>query len=231
MTDRQQQLGRLQRALGHVFTDTGLLELALTHRSAGGRNNERLEFLGDSIINHIVAEALYHQFARASEGELSRMRASLVKGDTLARIARELDIGDYLVLGTGERKSGGKRRGSILADALEAIAGAILLDAGAETCRRCVHTWFDGRLEDLDPASAHKDAKTQLQEYLQGRGRPLPNYELLGTTGADHDQQFQVACRLTSPEMVVEGAGSSRRKAEQAAAGQALESLGVPRRD
>jgi ribonuclease-3 len=153
------------------------------------------------------------------------MRASLVKGDTLAEVARELQLGDYLVLGPGERKSGGHRRGSILADAFEAVVGAILLDSTVEQCRLSVLRWFAPRLERLKHGAADKDAKTQLQEYLQGRRKPLPEYELLGIQGEDHQQQFRVTCRLQQPTLAVEGAGSSRRKAEQAAARSALEKL------
>lgn len=216
---------RLQRALAYHFTDPQLLSLALTHRSVGGRNNERLEFLGDSILNHIIAESLYHRFPGSREGDLSRMRSSLVRGDTLARVARELDLGDYLLLGAGERKSGGHRRDSILADALEAVVGAILLDSDVEQCRRCVLALFGPRLDALGPDSADKDAKTQLQEFLQGRGYSLPEYELLGVQGEAHKQQFLVACRLQQPRLTVEGEGSSRRRAEQAAARDALEKL------
>lgn len=215
----------LQQALGHEFTDPELLVMALTHRSAGSKNNERLEFLGDSIINHIVADALYQRFPRAREGDLSRMRASLVKGDTLAELARELQLGEYLLLGPGERKSGGYRRSSILADTLEALAGAIVLDAGYERCRDCVLRWFGTRLDQLAAGAVDKDAKTRLQEYLQGRGNPLPEYELVAVEGDDHDQQFSVACRLSRPQLVVQGSGSSRRKAEQAAARDALQRL------
>jgi len=216
---------RLQRALGYQFSNPELLSLALTHRSASGHNNERLEFLGDSIVNHIIAEALYHRFPKAREGDMSRMRSSLVKGDTLAQVARELQLGDHLQLGPGERKSGGHRRASILADAFEAVVGAILLDSDVEQCRSCVLGWFAPRLEQLTRGTADKDAKTQLQEYLQGRRNPLPEYELLGVLGEDHEQQFHVACRLQKPTLIVEGAGSSRRKAEQAAARIALERL------
>jgi ribonuclease-3 len=227
VSDQAEHWSRLQRALGHSFTDAGLLKLALTHRSAGGRNYERLEFLGDSIVNHIIAEALYHKFPQAREGELSRMRAALVRGESLADVARELKLGEHLQLGPGERKSGGKRRSSILADALESVVGAILLDTDVETCRRCVLNWFGPRLDDLSLDNANKDAKTRLQEFLQGRQRPLPEYELLGVQGEDHNQQFRVACRLSKPELLAEGAGSSRRKAEQAAARDALSRLGV----
>ena len=216
---------RLQQVLGYQFRDSDLLNLALTHCSAGGQNHERLEFLGDSIVNHIIAEALFLRFPASREGEMSRMRASLVKGDTLAEVALELELGDHLRLGSGERKSGGHRRASILADAFEAVVGAILLDSDVEQCRQCVLGWFDARLQQLSTGTVEKDAKTKLQEYLQGRSNPLPVYELLSVQGEDHTQQFQVACRLRNPKLVVEGSGSSRRKAEQDAATVALERL------
>lgn len=216
---------RLQRALGYQFRDSTLLDLALTHCSVGGQNNERLEFLGDSIVNHIIAEALFLRFPASAEGEMSRMRASLVKGDTLAEVALELELGDHLRLGSGERKSGGHRRASILADAFEAVVGAILLDSDVEQCRQCVLRWFDARLLQLGTGTAEKDAKTTLQEYLQGRGSPLPAYDLVSVEGEDHAQQFQVECRLRKPKLVVVGSGSSRRKAEQDAATVALERL------
>jgi ribonuclease-3 len=218
-------LARLQKALGYEFTDPQLLTRALTHRSAGSRNNERLEFLGDSIVNHIIAEALYRRFPRASEGAMSRMRASLVKGETLADLAREMALGEQLVLGPGERKSGGHRRASILADALEAVVGAMLIDSDVEQCRAHVLRWFGPRLEQLGDGGGRKDAKTRLQEFLQGRGQPLPVYELLAVVGEDHEQQFSVRCKLDKPPLVAEGSGSSRRKAEQAAARTALEEL------
>ena len=216
---------RLQQVLGYQFRDPDLLDLALTHCSAGGENNERLEFLGDSILNHIIAEALFLRFPASREGEMSRMRASLVKGDTLAKVALELELGDHLRLGSGERKSGGHRRASILADAFEAVVGAILLDSDVEQCRQCVLGWFDARLQQLSAGTVEKDAKTKLQEYLQGRSNPLPVYELLSVQGEDHTQQFKVACRLRKPKLVVEGSGPSRRKAEQDAATAALERL------
>ena len=219
------KLERLQRALGYSFSDPALLQLALTHRSAGRTNNERLEFLGDSIVNHVIAEALYQKLSSSQEGSLSRVRASLVCGDTLAEIGRELELGDYLRLGTGERKSGGHRRGSILADTVEAIAGAILLDSDVDTCRRGLLAWFDSRLRDLDQQSDGKDAKTRLQELLQGRGQALPEYQLLGVTGEDHAQVFTVSCTVQSQSLVTEGTGSSRRKAEQQAAAEAVERL------
>ena len=225
MSDARLKVERLQRALGYEFADVALLNLALTHRSAGNRNNERLEFLGDSIVNHIIAEYLFQHHPKAREGEMSRMRAALVKGDTLAKVAGDLALGDYLTLGSGERKSGGHRRGSILADALEAVAGAILLDSDVETCRRCVLEWFGERLVAVSENGDGKDPKTKLQELLQGQRKPLPEYDLIRVSGDDHNQQFQVACRLAKPSLVVEGTGSSRRKAEQEAARAALEQL------
>lgn len=216
---------RLQQALGYQFTDLELLEQALTHRSASARNNERLEFLGDSILNHIIAEELFRRFPSSREGEMSRMRASLVKGDTLADLGEELGLGGYLRLGAGERKSGGHRRGSILADAFEAVVGAILLDSDAQRCRECVLALFAHRLQQLTPGLVDKDAKTRLQEYLQSRSSPLPQYDLLDVQGEEHARQFRVACRLAKPQLVAEGRGGSRRKAEQEAASMALEKL------
>jgi ribonuclease-3 len=215
-------LARLQRTLGYEFSNLELLSLALVHRSVGRKNNERLEFLGDSIVNHVIAEALYKQFPDAREGQLSRMRASLVKGDTLAELARELGLGEYISLGPGEKKSGGHRRGSILADAFEAVSGAMLLDGDVESCRARLLDWFDSRLQDLNDSNADKDPKTLLQELLQGHHRPLPVYELLGVSGDDHNQVFQVSCTVQNPLLTVKAKGDSRRKAEQAAAKAAL---------
>ena len=216
------ELALLQEKLGHRFADPGLLELALTHRSCGSRNNERLEFLGDSILNHIIAQALYEQFEPAREGELSRMRAALVKGVTLAEIARELDLGSVVRLGRGEMKSGGRRRESILADTLEALVGALLLDADIPTCRERVLQLFATRLQGVQVA---KDAKTRLQEFLQGRGKALPVYVLLGVEGEDHRQHFTVGCELSEFGLKLSGQGSSRRRAEQEAARLALARL------
>jgi ribonuclease-3 len=221
------ELDRLQAALDVQFDQPELLEQALTHRSCGANNNERLEFLGDSILNHLIAEFLYRRFPECSEGDLSRMRASLVNGDTLSSLARELGLGDWVRLGAGELKSGGRRRDSILADTLEAVLGAILLDAGAETLRQMLLAWYGERLSAVSPITASKDSKTSLQEYLQGRGLPLPQYQLSAVEGADHCQQFEIECRLTEPALSVNGRGSSRRRAEQAAAAAALEALGV----
>lgn len=218
---------RLSRALGYEFKDTQLLELALTHRSLGKRNNERLEFLGDSILNFIIAEALYAQFPDAKEGQLSRLRAVMVKGVTLAEIAREMKLGDYLKLGSGELKSGGFNRSSILADAVEALIGAIYLDSGLEVCRERVLCWYESRLQQLSLTKTQKDAKTRLQEFLQSRREELPQYELVKSEGDDHDQTFYVECSIPSLVEVVKGQGSNRRAAEQKAAAAALKALGV----
>jgi ribonuclease-3 len=220
------KLQSLERVLGYQFNDPELLRQAVTHRSRGAHNNERLEFLGDSVLNFVIAEALFAKFPEATEGELSRMRASLVRGRTLAKVAREeLELGNYLQLGPGEMKSGGHRRSSILADTLEAILGAVLLDADFAACRARVLHLFSSRLDTVLPELAAKDAKTVLQEYLQGRGQGTPIYHLLGSEGEDHAQVFTVACEITAGGQRFEGEGSSRRKAEQVAAALALESL------
>lgn len=219
------QLDSLQRRLGYRFSDRALLERALSHRSVGAGNNERLEFLGDSVLNHIVAEHLFRRFPRAREGALSRMRATLVNGRTLAAAARELDLGSSVRLGPGERKSGGHRRESILADALEALAGAILLDGGLEACRAFVEHALAAQLANLDEGAPSKDPKTRLQEYLQGRGQALPVYSLLEASGADHEREFRVRCSLGSADQYAEGVARSRRQAEQQAAALLLERL------
>lgn len=217
--------GTLTDRIGHHFADPALRQRALTHRSASGRNNERLEFLGDGLVNVIVAEALYLRHPAADEGWLTRARAQLVREATLAGIARELQLGEQLELGPGELKSGGYRRDSILADALEALIGAIHLDAGFETCRRIVLGWFASRLESLTATGTEKDAKTRLQEWLQGRALPLPEYVLVDTRGEEHDKVFDVLCRIASPQIEAVADGSSRRQAEQRAAVRVLEQL------
>lgn len=218
-----EQQRAVERAIGHQFRDPSLLNQALKHRSAGSTNNERLEFLGDSIVNHIVAEAIYRRFPNASEGEMSRHRASLVKGDTLAIIAREMALGNFIQLGLGERKSGGHQRASILADALEAIAGAILLDSDFERVKQVVTEWFQSRLNDNADHATSKDPKTQLQEILQGRGLPLPEYDLITTRGEDHQKVFVVECRVPALTLCETSSASSRRRAEQGAAQKVLE--------
>ncbi|MDE1460437.1 ribonuclease III [Spartinivicinus poritis] len=217
----------LFRKLGYSFEDESLLLLALTHRSYAGGNNERLEFLGDSIVNFIIAEALYQQFPQAKEGQLSRLRAKLVRGATLAKIAKEFGLGDYLRLGSGELKSGGFRRESILADALEALIGAIYLDNGLDTCRERVLAWFAPRLEKLSLDDTQKDPKTRLQEYLQAKQLALPVYEVVDIKGDAHDQTFTIECVVAGLAEKTKGIGSSRRGAEQEAARHALQQLGV----
>ena len=208
---------------GHAFRDEALLRQALTHRSAGSPHNERLEFLGDALVNQFVAEALYVRWPKANEGALTRARAELVRESALAGIARTLKLGERLVLGPGEMKTGGHRRDSILADALEALVAAIHLDAGFDACRAVVMPWFAPLIDALPPPDkVGKDAKTRLQEWLQARGRPLPHYALLAEGGDDHARVFRVGCTLEQPPLHSEGEGSSRRAAEQQAADAAL---------
>ena len=203
--------------------EPALLAQALTHRSAGSPHNERLEFLGDALVSQFVAEALYLRWPRADEGALTRARAELVRESALAGIARTLDIGPRLVLGPGEMKTGGHRRDSILADALEALVAAIYLDAGFDTCRAVVLPWFVPLMQALPPPNkVGKDAKTRLQEWLQARQRPLPVYALVAEGGDDHARVFRVSCSLAEPALATEGEGSSRRAAEQQAAEAAL---------
>ncbi|MEQ5836972.1 ribonuclease III [Marinobacter sp. R17] len=221
------ELGRLQKRLGYQFRDPELLTLALTHRSHGNQNNERLEFLGDSIVNMVIAEHLYRHFENAREGQLSRLRARMVKGVTLAEIGREFSLGDYLRMGSGELKSGGFRRDSILADAVESVIGAMYLDSDFHTCRARVLDWFNERLERLDLQDTQKDPKTRLQEYLQSRQYPLPRYDVISIEGEAHAQTFHVECALPSLDRKTTGVGGSRRVAEQQAARNALKSLGV----
>ena len=215
----------LLRSLGRSFADPDLLTLALTHRSAGSRNNERLEFLGDALINACVAEALYLRHPDLEEGDLSRLRASLVNQETLAEVARELDLGSYLTLGPGELKSGGYRRDSILADALEGLVGAVFLDAGFAATREVTLRMLESRL--LAPLSTEelKDAKTRLQEVLQARELPLPVYAVESVRGEPHRQTFRVICGIEALQIRTEGEAGSRRAAEQEAARHALEQI------
>ncbi|TNF05631.1 MAG: ribonuclease III [Gammaproteobacteria bacterium] len=215
---------RLLKRIGYDFQDQALYELALTHRSYGANNNERLEFLGDAALNFIIGHAIYQKLPETSEGDLSRYRASLVKGKTLAEVARELGIGENLKLGGGELKSGGHRRESILADAVEAIIGAIYLDGGMAACEKVVLAWFAERLDNLSEISL-KDPKTQLQELLQSRGKSLPVYEVVNITGEAHDQYFTVTCSVEGLPTPTVGEGSSRRSAEKKAAAAALSGL------
>jgi ribonuclease-3 len=216
---------RLARQLGHVFADAGLLDDALTHRSAQSRHNERLEFLGDAILGFLVAEALWRRFPDATEGELSRLRARLVNRDALAELARAFDLGSYLRLGAGELRSGGHARDSILADALEALFAAVYLDGGLEAARALLDRLAGERLAGLCPASQHKDAKTRLQEYLQARRLALPTYRVVETRGEDHAQTFVVCCDAQAVGRSTTAEGATRRRAEQLAAERLLEVL------
>jgi ribonuclease-3 len=210
----------------HAFADPGLLVQALSHRSAGAPHNERLEFLGDALLNLIIAEQLYLRWPKADEGAMTRARAELVRESTLAGVARALDIGAKLTLGPGEMKSGGHRRDSILADAVEAVIAAFYLDAGFDACRQAVLPWFEPLLAALPPLhQVGKDPKTRLQEWLQARQRPLPVYALIEESGDDHDKTFRVGCTLGDQAITTEGRGSSRRAAEQAAAEAALQRI------
>lgn len=216
---------RLYNRLGYEFKDPKLANLALTHRSCGAYNNERLEFLGDSILNFTIAEALYNQFPKAREGQLSRLRAQLVKGETLAEIARDYNLGECLNLGEGELKSGGFRRDSILADAVEALIGAIFTEAGIECCKERILDWYQSRLKQLSLESTQKDPKTQLQELLQAKHAPLPEYKVVNVSGEAHAQFFTVECRISLLAEPTVGKASSRRAAEKLSASQALKKL------
>ena len=213
---------QLQKNLGYQFQQLVYLHQALSHRSMGRNNNERLEFLGDALLSAVVAELLYHKYPQAKEGQLTRLRASLVKGETLAKIARELDLGQYLQLGAGELKSGGRRRDSILADGIEAVIGAVYLDGGMSACSALIKHLLLYRIEELSLKDAGKDAKTKLQERLQARNKGLPIYELLSITGQAHEQVFHIKCHVDILNQTVEAKGNSRRKAEQIAAKQIL---------
>jgi ribonuclease-3 len=220
-----ERLDRLQGAIGYRFRDAALLRQALTHRSCGAPHNERLEFLGDGLLNFVVGESVYAARPRADEGEMSRLRASLVRGDSLAVVARRLGLGDLLNLGSGELKSGGFRRDSILGDAVEALLAAIYLDGGFASARTaCLHL-FAPELQALPEAVASKDAKTRLQEALQAEGRPLPEYLLLEESGPAHQRRFRVRCRLADGDTATEAEGSSRKLAEQRAAEQMVARL------
>ena len=274
-------INRLQRKLGYTFNHQELLQQALTHRSASSKHNERLEFLGDSILSYVIANALYHRFPRVDEGDMSRMRATLVRGNTLAELAREFELGEclrleflgdsilsYVIanalyhrfprvdegdmsrmratlvrgntlaelarefelgeclrLGPGELKSGGFRRESILADTVEALIGGVFLDSDIQTVEKLILNWYQTRLDEISPGDKQKDPKTRLQEYLQGRHLPLPTYLVVQVRGEAHDQEFTIHCQVSGLSEPVVGTGSSRRKAEQAAAEQALKKL------
>lgn len=223
----QLDIALLQERLGYLFRDPSLARLALTHRSAARESNERLEFLGDAALGLTVARLLFDLHAEAAEGDLSRMRANLVNRDVLAELAIELDLSRHLLLGAGERKSGGKRRVSILADAMEALIGAVYLDGGLEQAAGVVRRLYEDRLATRPAAQQAKDPKTRLQEYLQARGLPLPDYSVVEISGEAHDQTFRVRCRVVPLESAEEGCGRSKRLAEQDAADRTLRRLGV----
>ena len=219
-------LAELERKLGHAFKDPGLAGQALTHRSFGTPHNERLEFLGDSLLNCAVATLLYERFPKLPEGDLSRLRAGLVNQSSLSEVATTLALGERLRLGEGELKSGGFRRPSILADAVEALLGAVYLDAGFDSVRQCVALLLQAKLEAAQGAPVNKDPKTELQEHLQGRKLQLPRYTVMRTEGEAHDQTFTVDCVVDDLGLKATGQGASRRAAEQAAAEGVLAQIG-----
>lgn len=223
--DPEREGASLAARLGHTFSDPSLLRRALTHRSHSSDHNERLEFLGDALIGLIVGETLFESQPRASEGDLSRLRASLVRERSLAKIAQRLDVGAALRLGEGERKSGGWRRASVLADTLEALVAAVYLDSDYASTRALCRRLFDPELRELPDAESLKDAKTRLQEWLQARGRPVPVYEVLAESGPAHRRVFRVQARLPDASDAEQAEGPSRRRAEQRAAGSLLERL------
>lgn len=218
--------GLLEKMLGHEFADRALLQQALTHRSAGSRNNERLEFLGDAILGGVIAEELYRRYPQASEGKLSRLRSRLVRRESLTDIAHGLDVGQYLMLGPGERRSGGHHRDSILSDAVEALLGAVCLDSGFDACKGCILALFENKLAALPQVTFLKDAKTRLQEYLQSRQKSLPEYAVASVSGEAHAQFFEVTCLISDVDVpATSGQGGSRRQAEQQAAERMLAQL------
>ncbi len=223
----QMDIELLQTRLGHTFRNPALLQQALTHRSHSSLHNERLEFLGDSVLNCVVASLLFDKYSKIDEGDLSRLRANLVKQQSLYEIAQRLELSQFLRLGEGELKSGGFRRPSILADTLEALFGAIYLDSGFDAARDVIRAMYVPILQSVDPKTLGKDAKTLLQEYLQGKKIPLPQYNVVATHGAAHNQEFEVECLVPKLDIQVFGTGGSRRAGEQAAAKRALEAVQV----
>jgi ribonuclease-3 len=218
--------GLLEKTLGHEFADRVLLQQALTHRSAGSRNNERLEFLGDAILGGVIAEELYRRYPQASEGKLSRLRSRLVRRESLTDIAHTLDVGQYLTLGPGERRSGGHHRDSILSDAVEALFGAVYLDGGFAVCKGVILALLEDKLASLPHVAFLKDAKTRLQEYLQSRQKSLPEYAVTSVSGEAHAQFFKVSCMISDLDVsATSGQGGSRRQAEQQAAERMLAQL------
>lgn len=223
------QLDKVSQLFGYQFKDESLLNLALTHRSMGSNNNERLEFLGDAILGMVISSELYRRFPHEKEGVLTRLRSSLVKGETLSKIAMELKLGEFILLGSGELKSGGYRRASTLADAIEAILGAIYLDScadyGIKKVESIILNIFNNRINECEPAGILKDPKTRLQEHLQSKNLALPTYSVISISGKEHQQTFKVSCSIEGLSNHVVATGASRRKAEQAAAEKALDSI------
>lgn len=219
------QLKALQQRLGYSFTNEQLLIDSLSHRSYEARSNERLEFLGDSILGFIIADYIFHRFGEMSEGDMSRMRSNLVNGVTLSRVALSLKLDGCLLLGAGEAKSGGYTRPSILADALEALIAAIYIDSNIEKVRLCVSKWFDALFSNLTIQSISKDAKSELQEWLQSRRFPLPEYRVIEVSGPAHAQVFLVQCCVSGMDYICQGQDTSRKRAEQLAAGDFLKRL------
>jgi ribonuclease-3 len=213
---------RLQERLNYSFKDESVLILALSHRSCGSSNNERLEFLGDAILGLSVTDILYRKFPKAREGELSRMRSQIVRAESLAGVAKQLELGSELLLGPGEMKSGGHRRDSILGDAVEALIGAVYVDTGLAAAQSCIALWFDELLAAASEADSIRDAKTSLQEWLQKRGKPVPEYTLVNTGGEAHSRLFTVSCKIAAVEKEISAVASSVRKAEQMVAAQLL---------
>jgi len=224
MKIKEEELKRLEKRIGYQFSDFSLLKQALTHRSALGSHNERLEFLGDSILSFVISTDLYKRFPKVNEGDLSRMRATLVCGKMLSEVGRGFVLSDCLILGPGELKSGGFRRDSIIADGVEAIIGAVFLDSDIDTVNKLVLSWFDSRLKSIQPGISQKDPKTRLQEHLQSRKQALPVYEVIDVKGEAHNQQFTMSCSISGIDPV-QGKGTSRRKAEQVAAQAMLTAL------
>jgi len=211
-------LPQLEKSLDYSFHNTDFLKEALTHRSAGAKNNERLEFLGDSILNFVIAAELFSRYPSSSEGDLSRLRASLVNKDGLFLVSQDLNLGNYLILGSGELKSGGYRRNSILADTVEAVFGAVYMDSDLERCRLLILRLYHEQLKNVPDADSLKDPKTRLQELLQSRKLGLPDYNVIEIVGKAHNQQFTVNCKINKLELTTQGSASNRRKAEQKAA-------------
>lgn len=218
---------QLETAFSYSFSDQSLAQLALTHSSAGAASNERLEFLGDAILGFVIAAQLYERYPEAPEGELSRMRASMVNQQTLAEIATAVQLGELLILGPGELKSGGRTRTSILSDAVEAVFGAIYLDGGLEAARQTILKIYGNMLDSTGQAERRKDSKTRLQELLQSKSLPLPVYDVLSIEGEDHRQTFVVTCQIDLLKQATKGSGSNRKLAEQQAAERALLALGL----